>query len=84
MRPIVVCLPFLLLTGCQSPAPVTAPQPPRPIASAYTMALIGEQRGVAAWRPSSVEHVLSLDGQRCRFVDLGLRCLPAPEPAASH
>jgi len=39
-------------------------------------------RGIAAWRPAAVEHVLNLDGQRCTVLDLAVRCT-SPAPAAT-
>jgi hypothetical protein len=65
-----------LLGGCASPVPnVVGHTPPFP-ESHYTVTPIAASRGGAAWRPATVAHVLRLDGQRCAYSDLHLRCRP--------
>jgi hypothetical protein len=79
-------LALCLLGGCASPVPtVVAHAPPLP-ESRYTVAPLAASRGVAAWRPATRAHVLRLDGQRCAYSDLQLRCWPqatgtTPAPA---
>ena len=80
-------LPALtVLAGCaalhnaapSTPAIAAAPLPE----SRYTQEPLPRVRGVAAWRPAAVEHVLNLDGQHCAVVDLAVRCR-SPAPAAA-
>jgi hypothetical protein len=91
MRRLARFFPTLsLLAGCASspPAPpAPAPDMPEPI---YTEMWLAPSRGIAALRPAAVEqveHVMGLDGQRCEWVDLRLRCrMPGtagPVPAAN-
>lgn len=82
---VSVLLPCLLVAGCATPPP-----PPPPSVSVqvpdsrYCAALIPGRQGGAAWRPAANEHVLALDGQRCVYWDLRLRCrTPPPSPPIS-
>jgi hypothetical protein len=78
-------LPALtVLAGCaalHNAAPPIAAIAAAPLPdSRYTQEPLPRVRGVAAWRPGAVEHVLDLDGQRCAVADLTVRC---PSPASA-
>lgn len=83
-HPAVILLSALV--GCATTPPPSEPAAPPVPEPRFTQLPLAGARGVAAWRPATLAHVLTLDGQTCAYRELTLHCQPPASrvPAPTH